>query len=260
MKNNEEFRNSVFEKAEAYRRERKERKSKNIRAALAVAMTLAVFIPIIYLPVSIGIGNNSTAGMGEMTTEGFLSGQTVGTTAAGTSSEVIHSTTNSTTVTTTTTTVTTQAFTQVTSVATTQTTTTPAFTWATTSTTVITPIPPQSGGHYYNGAFSYKAEYDGNLGSDYDVTVVNKQCDDTRAYFSDRFFEKNSVVMIRFNTDSDTQAPTLLYYSVDKGGTLIIEIQVSGTQEQDGSRSAWMMLIPITKSDAERVEEIELRN
>ena len=258
MKNNEEFRNSVFEKAEAYAHKRKERRAKNIRTAVAVAMTLAVFIPIIYLPISIGIGNNSTAGMGSMTTEAFVSGQTCGTTMAGASTEAMISTTNSTTVTTTT--VTTQAFTQVTSAATTKTTTTPSFIWATTSATVIVPIPPQSGGHYYNGAFSYKTEYDGNLGSDYDVTVVKKQCDDTRAYFSDRFFEKNSVIMIRFNADSDMQAPTLVYYSVDKLGTLIIDIDTSEQQEHSGNRSAWVMLIPITKNDMSTVEEIELRD
>ena len=66
--------------------------------------------------------------------------------------------------------------------------------------------------------------------------------------------------MIRFNADSDMQAPTLVYYSVDKLGTLIIDIDTSEQQEHSGSRSAWVMLIPITKNDMSMVEEIELRD
>ena len=61
MKNNEEFRASVFAKAAAYEENRKKERRERTRRAFVAVLCALIAVPIIYLPISLIPGNTSTA-------------------------------------------------------------------------------------------------------------------------------------------------------------------------------------------------------
>lgn len=61
MKNNEDFRASVFEKAAAYEAERKKKRQARLRRAAALVLCALVAVPLLYIPIKYTVGNISTA-------------------------------------------------------------------------------------------------------------------------------------------------------------------------------------------------------
>ena len=57
MKNYEEFRNAVFEKAAAYEKQKRSKRQKALRIALSVSLCLAVFIAVTAVPFGLILGN-----------------------------------------------------------------------------------------------------------------------------------------------------------------------------------------------------------
>ena len=63
MKNNEEFRKAVFQKAKAYAALKKKKSDSFVKALAASCIVVAIVLPAVYLPISTVIGDRNTAGM-----------------------------------------------------------------------------------------------------------------------------------------------------------------------------------------------------
>ena len=61
MKNYEEVRNAVFEKAAAYEKQKRSKRQKALRIALSVSLCLAVFIAVTAVPFGLILGNSAEA-------------------------------------------------------------------------------------------------------------------------------------------------------------------------------------------------------
>lgn len=73
MKNNEEFRESVFRKVREFEKKRKEKRQKFVRSAITLTLCVLFAVPVLYIPFGMLAGNMSAA---EMTVE-FTSFTTV---------------------------------------------------------------------------------------------------------------------------------------------------------------------------------------
>ncbi|MBQ8404083.1 MAG: hypothetical protein IJX55_06640 [Clostridia bacterium] len=61
MKNNEEFRDSVFQKAQEFEKKRKEKRGKCLRRIIALAICAVFAVPVLYVPLGALVGNIATA-------------------------------------------------------------------------------------------------------------------------------------------------------------------------------------------------------
>ena len=64
MKNNEEFRASVFEKAAAYKEKQRKKRSRRVRFVLVLTVCALIAVPLIYTPIGLTLGHFSTADFG----------------------------------------------------------------------------------------------------------------------------------------------------------------------------------------------------
>jgi len=92
MKNNEEFRASVFRKAAAYEAERKRKSEARRRKTLALSVCMLVAVPLLYIPINFAVGNISTAGSTAKTTGSVATEATAPTMGACGTTTYVHST------------------------------------------------------------------------------------------------------------------------------------------------------------------------
>ena len=239
MKNNGDFRDSVFGKAAAYKEAGRFARKKRMKAVLATAICLLVLIPAVYIPVSVSLGNISTA----VTT-------TPCATCAGTTTELATGQTTSALATTTTTTIATT-----TRACTTYTTTTLDFTWAST-TTACGPGEAMGVGSFFNGANHIMQEYDAKY-SGFRTEVEYSLTEELADYFSEEFFADNAVITVRLNAGKGSAAPCFLDMEKELDGSLRIDIGLP-VAESIGGEATWLIMIPVSLDTLEGVKGIEV--
>lgn len=266
MKNNEEFRASVFEKAAAYEAERAKKRGERIRRALAVGICTLIAVPAIYIPINFIAGDIATAGSAASTGKG--AGTTLSTTvgtyetagtpgALGTTNiektEVFETTTAAQTTTSqhTTTDVKTTEVLQTTS------TTGTAGTTALPGNTAEVFIPDISLGDkiFCNGAFSYKTEYDSSVGyvkSEYYYYPYSFEKGSLREYaegyidVSESFFDHQALIVAKITVDRGT--PVLA--RIDSGEGIDVSIRLIISEGEKVAPTTWIILIPVSKKIA----------
>ena len=270
MKNNDEFRRAVFEKAAEYEKQRKIKRQKALRAVLSVCVCLAVFIAVGAVPFGLFIVDMDEAAT-YVTTAPDNSGNVQP--SATTTTEACTATASTTPAHTY---VTTEAHTYATTAAYTYaTTTTAAHTYATAATTrtsttagIVTsttaalsttgPIFPEQllEDRYYNGVMtlhvgtSYgEADYC-NISSTDIIWKYEDLSDDEAKYFSEDFFERNALIRIKYTLGN-------IGYRLDyKGmqaedGKITVFLELDKEQETDSSAYAeWEVLIPVPRERA----------
>ena len=241
MKNNGDFRDSVFGKAQAYEKAKRLARKNRIKTAAAVFLCLLVLIPAVYIPISVSMGNLSTASTSVSTTACD--------TCAGSTTELATVQTAQTTAALTTTTTV-----ACTTICTTHT-TTYAFTYA--STTTACGIGEVMGsGSFFNGANHVMEEYDPKY-SGFSTEVEYARTDDMARYFSESFFEKNAVITVRLNAGIGSAAPCFLDMDKEINGTLRIDIGLPVT-ESNSAEVTWLIMIPVSLKTMEGVTGIEV--
>lgn len=237
MKNNGDFRDSVFRKAKDYEKAKRLARKKKIKAVAAVLLCLFVLTPAVYIPISVAMGNLSTADTTVATiAENSASAKETNAALQATTVQVDATTAKSTTVGT-------------------ANTTTPAFTWAST-TTACGPGEMLQESSFFNGANHVMTEYDAKYGEGFRAEIEYYLTDDTAPYFSESFFAENAVIIVRFNASVGSK-PCFLRMHKEISGELRIDIGFPVT-ESDGGEATWLIMIPISLDTLNGVTEIEV--
>jgi hypothetical protein len=239
MKNNGDFRDSVFGKAQAYEKAKRLARKNRIKTAAAVFLCLLVLIPAVYIPISVSMGNLSTASSSVSTTacDTCAGSTTELATAQQTTAALITTTTVA-----------------CTTICTTHT-TTYAFTYAST-TTACGPGEVMGFGSFFNGANHVMEEYDPKY-SGFSTEVEYALTDDMARYFSESFFEKNAVITVRLNAGIGNAAPCFLNMDKEINGTLRIDIGLPVT-ESNRAEATWLIMIPVSLKTLEGVTGIDV--
>ncbi|MGN1096070.1 MAG: hypothetical protein ACI4QR_06745 [Eubacteriales bacterium] len=244
MKNNEEFRRAVFEKAEAYEKNRKERRQRGIRMASAF-LSCAVFALIVSMvPLHFLVRNSKTEGA--IPTLASVSTIEVNTTGqyAETGTGYIDSTQMGTTMQETTTTM---LY------------TTSAATFATSCATSLTQCPFVINA---DGAYAVKKDVfsgdgipSGTLFASY--SEFNKNVSSYEAsFFTEQTFESSYIVYILFNCPESIFSVSCEMFSLEKGKSAEFSLKYTYTGEEKIENASFALLIPVDKDDFNGDEKI----
>ncbi len=238
MKNHDEFRKAVFEKAEEYKKQKQLKKQKMFKVTVSSLACAAIIVVGSVIPISTLVSNRNTA-------------DTVNTfstiTAAGTSSEIedytsmiVAGTENIETMETTLmTTETTTATTVVTTIA------------ATLATTRRENAVPDE--YYYNGALVL--QFSNSCGvEETKITEVRavysliELTEKEQEYYDERFFEANSLIILK-GTTLGTNVPPVLAGIQFFDGKAQVFLDMPKEFDKDSIIGAeWQMLIPVSKT------------
>lgn len=253
MKNNEEFRASVFERAAEYEKKRKEKRKERVRVALALMLTVLVFVPLLYIPLDHAMGgfpffgNNSASttldplhgimGIGTEATTCDASENAVCTTEAKTDIGINGTTVHETT----------PMYTQTTV---TQTTGTTAA-----ATSTGTPAPSQgTGGERaeFNAAVclgeAYGAEAHFRAFKSKEELLAYSASGNVRdladTYLGDGFWEKNALVAVCLELDADLTPHSKAYVYE---GELLFDIELSRGKEAGAGKQVWLIVAGVAR-------------
>ena len=270
MKNFEEFRNAVFDKAAAYERQRQLKRQKALRVALSVCTCLAVFIAVAAVPFGMIVGNMDEAAETHSTSPdngAALSPEATEKTTACTTTATTAATTAATTCTTieytyVTTLQTTMPLpatiatsaTTTTAHATTTTAATSTAAYATTTTLATTgPIFPEQllEDYYRNGVMTLHVAT--GYGYSDDCRIVNADTafaysdlsEEEAKYFDAGFFEQNALVRIRYTLGDIASRLNYAGMQAEDGKiTVFLDLDKA---KSDGNEKyiTWETLIPI---------------
>ncbi len=236
MKNHEEFRNAVFEKAAEYKKQRKLKTQKILRLTASFCFCTIFAAAVIFVPVKTLVSNQDVHCETPFPT---IETEKDCVTENSSANETLVSTTETTVETTATTTICTSATTAIcTSV-----TTTLADTESTTS------LPESS---FYNGALILCSAYPEQNESI--ATVLSKQAvrsyDDlseaAAKYFNESFFNSGVIISIELYTENPQTIPSLAGIQFDENrATVFIDLTKSEETESQTTGVKWQVLIPV---------------
>ncbi len=258
MKNNEEFRNAVFEKAAAYEKQRKIKRQKTLRITLSVCVCLAVFIAVGTVPLGLVLGNMDVANSKtppNTTAPDHIENMQAATTTA---------TTRATTCTTDATTQTTEAYTYTTTLAYTYSTTATAATTCTSTTAEILtttatelsttgPLFPEQllEDYYHNGvmtlhlATGYGYSDDCHIANVDAVFAYSDLSEAEAKYFDEAYFEGNALIRIKY-TLGDIGSRLNYAGMQAEGGKITVFLDLDKAQSEGKEKCiTWEMLISI---------------
>ncbi|MBQ9746117.1 MAG: hypothetical protein IJW21_04785 [Clostridia bacterium] len=236
MKNNEEFRASVFEKAAAYEKRRKEKSKARARVALALVTVMLIFLPVLYIPMNFVLGNHSTAASAQGTTRDPLANVTGGAMTKDTTATIPTTTVFETT----------EQYTQ----ATVRETTGTFGTQATSSTqginTDVVNFAKYNGTLYLGAAQGEGAHY----------RVFQSEQEFLACYpggaaelkFGAEFWEKYALVAVYLELDGQFEPYSKAYLAYfTYGNSLIFDISLAGRQETGEGKYAWLAYAGVSK-------------
>ncbi len=272
MKNFEEFRNAVFEKAAAYEKQKKLKRQKAARIALSVCTCLAVFIAVAALPFGMIVGNMDEAAKTvstspdnaaslfpavttEVTTSTAATAGTYATTTAATTCTTAYytqATTLQTTMPIPATIATSATTTTAPATTTTAATSTAAFEETTTLATTGPLFPEQLlEDYYHNGvmtlhlATGYDYSDDCNIANADAVFAYSELSEAEVKYFNEAYFEKNAIIRIKYTLgDAGSRLNYAGMQLEDEEITVFLDLNKA---QSEGSPKCitWEMLIPI---------------
>lgn len=267
MKNHEEFRKAVFEKAAAYEKQRKLKRQRALRIAVSVCTCMVFALIIALVPIKTLVSDRktvdeyTTSDMGNYSNGGESSTveptptptSTTATTAETMATMATTTTTATTTIAQTTQTTSTTA-TYATKASTAPSTTTEVATIATTTeaattATSSTATPTIKEYYYYNGALTIEAAATYGLCdkpevvNKYIITSTNGLSKKEKEYFSESFFETNSLICIIVETENPFVVPLLAGAQFTEDGVNVF-IDVPENEKMLYNAN-WSILIPV---------------
>lgn len=260
MKNHEEFRKAVFEKAAAYEKKRKLKRQRALRIAVSACTCMVFALIIALVPIKTLISDRKT--VVEYTTtnmETYSSDaesstvEMTPTSTTATTSETMATTTEILTTATTATTATyatnatTISVTTTTKEATIASTTT---TEAATTTTSSTTVPAEKDFYYYNGALTLEGSqnygicYEPKLTKAYIITSPDTLSVKEKEYFNENFFETSSLVCVIMETENQLVVPKLAGAQFAENGVNVFIDVPENENPKYISGAKWIILIP----------------
>lgn len=259
MKNHEEFRNAVFEKAAAYEKQRKLKRQKAVRIAVSLCSCMVFAVIVAFVPIKTLISNMKTANdtpEPNITTTEEISGNT----DAPIGTEVIQPQTTtkpSFTVTTAVQTMeTTEAETTAACTSTTSEATTETMTVLSTTTTIATSNTPVVGGeeYFYNGALtlqfspSYGICDEPEVLETYIVTSSDGLSKMIKEYFNKTFFKTGALVCVKIETENQYVVPSLAGMQFTEDGVMVfLDVPKNENPEYIGDAD-WLVVIPVSNT------------
>jgi hypothetical protein len=122
--------------------------------------------------------------------------------------------------------------------------------------TAMPSVTPGSG-IFFNGAYPLKISYNEEYEDGYSACVAWERTEETYGNFNDHFFDKNALILIKFNTGTGETAPCFLDIDISKSGKMIVDIGLSASDEAEAC--TWLMMIPIPRENIADVTEITVR-
>lgn len=240
MKNHDEFRRAVFEKAEEYRKNKRLKRQNILKIAVSSFACVAIVVVGAMIPINTFISNNNTAA-----TE-----CTESTTVACTS--VVLTTDHEDTASITTEMVTTEtsaASATATTAATTSTTVVTTFATSTAATRNENALPDE---YYYNGALVLQFSHSCGVHSTEVLEAIATHSIDGlsekyKKYYDERFFEDNSLIIIKGTTLGTDITPVLegIQFTEDK---ITVFLDMPKKFDENSILGAeWHMFIPVSK-------------
>ena len=252
MKNHEEFRNAVFEKAAEYKKQRKLKTQKILRLTASFCFCTIFAAAVIFVPVKTLVSNQDVHCETPFPT---IETEKDCVTENSSANETLVSTTETTVETTATTTICTSATTTICTSATTTICTSATTAICTSVTTTLadtestTSLPESS---FYNGALILCSAYPEQNESI--ATVLSKQAvrsyDDlseaAAKYFNESFFNSGVIISIELYTENPQTIPSLAGIQFDENrATVFIDLTKSEETESQTTGVKWQVLIPV---------------
>lgn len=242
MKNHDEFRKAVFEKAEEYKKQKQLKKQRMLKVTVSSFACAAIVALGSVMPIKMLVSNRNT--MDTVHTVSATCATTCSTsTTAGTSSEIKDYTStvvaNTEIIETTETTETTTATTVVTTTATTLATTRKE-----------NAVPDE---YYYNGALVL--QFSNSCGVEEtkitEARAVNsllELSEKEQKYYDERFFEANSLIILKGTTLGTNTPPILAGIQFSEGKAQVFLDMPKDFDEDSIIGAEWQMLIPVSKT------------
>ncbi len=239
MKNHDEFRRAVFEKAEEYKKNKRLKRQKILKIAVSSFACAAIVVVGAMIPIKTFISNNNTAA-----TE-----CTESTTAACTS--VVLTTDQEDTASITTEMVTTEmsAASATATTATTSTTVVTTFATSTAATRNENALPDE---YYYNGALVLQFSHSCGVNSTEVIEAIATHSIDGlsekyKKYYDERFFEDNSLIIIKGTTLGTDITPVLAGIQFNEDEITVFLDMPKEFDENSILGAEWQMFIPVSK-------------